>query len=95
MVVTQFAQQSMMPMAGSDPAQQKMMKFMPLVMGFIFFSLPAGALLYYVVTTVVGIGQQYVTNQIIGPPPVRAVRPAAERRVKRVGGGKTDAASGK
>jgi len=94
MVVTQFAQQSMMPMAGSDPAQQKMMKFMPLIMGFIFFSLPAGALLYYVVTTVVGIGQQYVTNQIIGPPTVRAVRPAAERRIKRVGGGKTDGASG-
>ena len=87
MVVTQFAQQSMMPMAGSDPTQQKMMKFMPLVMGFIFFSLPAGALLYYVVGTVIGIGQQYVTNQIIGPPTVRAVRPPAERRVKRKGEG--------
>ena len=87
MVVTQFVQQSMMPMAGSDPVQQKMMKFMPLVMGFIFFSLPAGALLYYVVGTVIGIGQQYATNQIIGPPNVRTVRPAAERRVKRKGEG--------
>ena len=87
MVVTQFIQQSMMPMAGSDPVQQKMMKFMPLVMGFIFFSLPAGALLYYVVGTVIGIGQQSVTNQIIGPANVRTVRPAAERRVKRKGEG--------
>lgn len=94
MVVTQFAQQSMMPMAGSDPAQQKMMKFMPLVMGFIFFSLPAGALLYYVVGTIIGIGQQYLTTRIIGPPNVRTVRPAAERRVKRVGGGKSEGASG-
>lgn len=94
MVVTQFVQQSMMPMAGSDPAQQKMMKFMPLVMGFIFFSLPAGALLYYVVGTVIGIGQQYLTTRIIGPPNVRTVRPAAERRVKRVGGGKSEGASG-
>lgn len=94
MVVTQFVQQSMMPMAGSDPVQQKMMKFMPLVMGFIFFSLPAGALLYYVVGTVIGIGQQYLTNRIIGPPNVRTVRPAAERRVKRVGGGKSEGASG-
>ena len=45
MVATQFLQQRMMPAAGVDPAQQKMMMFMPLVMGFIFFSLPAGALL--------------------------------------------------
>jgi YidC/Oxa1 family membrane protein insertase len=93
MVVTQFLQQAMMPPAGADPAQQKMMKFMPVVMGFLFFSLPAGALLYYVASSVVGIGQQAVTNYLIGPPPVHNVRPAAERRVKRAGSGKTDAAS--
>ena len=95
MVVTMFLQQRMTPMAGADPAQQKMMMFMPLVMGFMFFSLPAGALLYYVAGTVIGIGQQYVTTRIIGPPVVRTPRPPAERRAKRVGGGKTDAASGK
>jgi YidC/Oxa1 family membrane protein insertase len=84
MVATQFWQQHITPMAGADPAQQKMMKFMPLILGFLFFSLPAGALLYYVVTNVVGVGQQYATNRIIGPPVVRAaVRPAAERRVKK------------
>jgi YidC/Oxa1 family membrane protein insertase len=93
MVVTQFVQQRMMPAAGADPAQQKMMMFMPLIMGFIFFSLPAGALLYYVAGTIIGISQQYLTTSIIGAPPVRTVRPAAERKVKRVGGGKTDAAS--
>lgn len=94
MVVTQFVQQRMTPMTGADPAQQKMMMFMPLVMGFIFFSLPAGALLYYVAGTVIAIGQQYVTTRIIGPPVVRTPRPPGERRAKRVGGGKTDAASG-
>ena len=94
MVVTQFLQQRMTPMAGADPAQQKMMMFMPLVMGFIFFSLPAGALLYYVAGTVIGIGQQYLTNRIIGPPIVRTPRSPGERRAKRVGGGRTDAASG-
>jgi YidC/Oxa1 family membrane protein insertase len=84
MVATQFWQQHITPMAGADPAQQKMMKFMPVILGFLFFSLPAGALLYYVVTNVVGVGQQYATNRIIGPPVVRAaVRPAAERRVKK------------
>jgi len=94
MVISQFLQQRMTPMAGADPAQQKMMMFMPLVMGFIFFSLPAGALLYYVAGTVIGIGQQYVTTRIIGPPHVRTVRPPAERRVKRAGNGKSDGASG-
>ena len=39
------------------------------------------------------IGQQYLTNYLIGPPNVRTVRPAAERRMKRVGGGKTEAAA--
>jgi YidC/Oxa1 family membrane protein insertase len=87
MVVTQFWQQHITPMTGADPAQQKMMKFMPLILGFIFFSLPAGALLYYVAGTLIGIGQQYLTNYLIGPPAVRAVRPPAERRVKRKEGG--------
>jgi YidC/Oxa1 family membrane protein insertase len=95
MVVTQFLQQRMTPMTGADPAQQKMMMFMPLVMGFIFFSLPAGALLYYVAGTVIGIGQQYLTTRLMGPAHVRTPRPPAERRVKRVGGGKSEGASGK
>jgi len=30
---------------------------------------------------------------MIGPPNIRSPRPAAERRMKRVGGGKTDAAA--
>ena len=44
-----------------------------------------GALLYWLVSNVWGIGQQYLTNYLIGPPTVRTVRPPAERRMKRVG----------
>ena len=90
---TSFWQQKMMPATGGDPAQQKMMMFMPLFIMFIFLWLPAGALIYYVVTNVWTIGQQYLTNHLIGPPAVRTVRPPAERRLKRVGGGKTEAAA--
>jgi YidC/Oxa1 family membrane protein insertase len=94
MGVTGFWQQRMMPQTGADPAQQKMMMFMPLMMTVMLAWLPAGALIYYVVTNMWMIGQQYLTNYLIGPPNVRAAgRPAAERRVKRVGGGKTDAAA--
>jgi YidC/Oxa1 family membrane protein insertase len=93
MGVTSFWQQRLMPSAGADPAQQKMMMFMPVMMTGMLAWLPAGALLYYVVTNIWGIGQQYLTNYLIGPPNIRTVRPPAERRVKKVGNGKTEAAA--
>ena len=92
MVITQVLQTWMMPMAGGDPMQQKMMMVMPIVLGFIFLTMPSGVVIYWVVNNVWSIGQQLVTNRLIGPPNVRTVRPPAERRLKRVGGGKTDAA---
>jgi membrane protein insertase Oxa1/YidC/SpoIIIJ len=64
---------------------------MPAIMTVMFLWLPAGALIYYTVSGVLRIGQQYLTNSIIGPPKIRNVRPPAERRVKRAGGEKSDA----
>jgi YidC/Oxa1 family membrane protein insertase len=93
MGATQVWQQRITPATGADPAQQKMMMFMPVIFTVMFLWLPAGAAIYYGVTNLWIIGQQYLTNRLIGPPNVRAVRPPAERRVKRVGGGKTDAAA--
>ena len=59
---------------------------------------PAGLAVYWFVSNVWGIGQQALTNYLIGPPRVRAgggsPRPQDEaRRMKRVGGGKTEAAA--
>jgi YidC/Oxa1 family membrane protein insertase len=90
MGVTGFWQQRMMPATGADPAQQKMMMFMPLMMTVMLAWLPAGALIYYVVTNIWMIGQQYLTNYLIGPPVIKTVRPPAERRLKRAAG-KADA----
>jgi membrane protein insertase Oxa1/YidC/SpoIIIJ len=42
----------------------------------------SGLLLYWTVSNIWGIGQQMITNRIIGAPNVRAYRPPAERRVK-------------
>ena len=92
MGASQLWQQWTMPSAGVDPAQQKMMMFMPVMFTFMFLWAPSGLALYWLVSNVWQIGQQYVTNTIIGPPAVRKIRPAAERRLKRVGGGKTEAA---
>ncbi len=91
MGISQVWQQRITPQTGADPAQAKMMMFMPVVFTFMFLWAPAGLAIYWFVSNVWGIGQQYLTNHLIGPPKVRTVRPPAER-MKRVGGGKTEAA---
>jgi YidC/Oxa1 family membrane protein insertase len=94
MGASQLWQQKMTPTpAGTDPTQQKMMLMMPVMFTFFFLWAPAGLALYYFISNIWGIGQQYLTTYMIGPPNIRAVRPAAERRMKRAGGGKTDAAA--
>jgi YidC/Oxa1 family membrane protein insertase len=93
MGVTMVWQQRLAPAAGADPAQQKMMMFMPIVFTFMFLWAPAGVAVYWLMSNLWAIGQQYATNYMIGPPNIRNVRPPAERRIKRVGGGKTEAAA--
>jgi YidC/Oxa1 family membrane protein insertase len=92
MGVSMFWQQKMTPMTTADPIQQKMMMLMPVM--FTVFSLwwPSGLVLYWFVSNMWAIGQQIVTNRLIGPPRAHVARPAAERRMKRVGGGRTDRA---
>lgn len=94
MGASQFWQQWLAPQTGMDPAQQKMMMVMPVVMMVFFLWMPAGVALYLFVSNVWGIGQQTLTNYLIGPPNVRNARPPAERRMKRVESGKTTAAAG-
>ena len=89
---SQILTQWMTPQAGVDPMQQRMMMFMPVVLIFVFVSTPSGALIYWLVGNVWRMAQMKLTNYI-HPPKVHVIRPAAERRVKRVGGGKTDEAA--
>jgi YidC/Oxa1 family membrane protein insertase len=90
MGVSQLAQQRMAP-AAADPAQQKMMMIMPVVFTFLFITYPSGLALYWLASNVLLIGQQMLTNHLIGPPNIRVPRPPAERRLKKVGEGKTEA----
>jgi YidC/Oxa1 family membrane protein insertase len=94
MALTMFIQQKMTP-STADPMQQKMMLFMPIVMGAMFLQAASGLVIYWTVSNVWGIGQQMITNRLIGPAAVRTVRPPAERQMKNakpVGGGRTDQA---
>ena len=91
MGATQFVQTKMAPATG-DPMQQKMMLFMPLIFMTMFIWAPSGLVLYWTVSNLWAIGQQMLTNRLIGPPQAKAVRPPAERRVKVAGGGKSPGA---
>ena len=66
MGASQVLQQKMMPMTGADPVQQKMMLFMPILFTFLFITSPAGLALYWFASNVLVIGQQLLTNRMIG-----------------------------
>ncbi len=64
MVISMIAIQRMTPQAGMDPSQQKLMTWtMPLMMGFIFYNLPAGLNLYYAESNVISVAQQWIMNR--------------------------------
>ena len=62
MIASQFLMQKMTPQAGVDPSQQKMMMFMPLMFGFMFYKFPSGLVLYYLTSNLVSMGQQWFFN---------------------------------
>ncbi len=70
---TMFWQQRMMPTT-ADPVQQKMFLLMPVIFTVMFLTAPSGLVVYWFVSNLLAIGQQYLTNRMIGPPP-RPVAP--------------------
>jgi YidC/Oxa1 family membrane protein insertase len=82
LIITQFLTQKMTPQAGVDPNQQKMMMFMPLIFGFMFYSFPSGLVLYYLTSNLVGILQQVIINRSM-PTPAPAVAPVTKTPVKK------------
>ena len=63
MCATQFALQKMSPATSPDPAQQKVMMFMPVMFLFLFWNLSSGLVLYWLTGNVVGIAQQWYINR--------------------------------
>ena len=62
MLGTMILQQKMTPV--TDPQQAKMMMWlMPGIFAFIFWSLPAGLLLYFTVQNILSIAQQWMVNR--------------------------------
>jgi YidC/Oxa1 family membrane protein insertase len=81
LVITQFMTQRMTPSPGMDPSQQKMMMFMPLVFGYMFYFMSAGLVLYWLTGNIVGIGLQWMLNRM-SPTPQAVVIPTPAPKKK-------------
>ncbi|MBM4439224.1 MAG: membrane protein insertase YidC [Candidatus Rokubacteria bacterium] len=62
MGVTMFIQQKMMPVMG-DPRQAKLMLIMPFIFTFMFINLPSGLVLYWTVSNILQILQQWYMDR--------------------------------
>ncbi len=81
MIVSQFYMQSMTPQANVDPSQAKMMKFMPLIFGVMFYQFPSGLVLYYLTSNLVGMGQQWFFNHTeAAQEAARSVEPPKKKK---------------
>jgi YidC/Oxa1 family membrane protein insertase len=80
MTGTQFLQQKMTPSPGMDPAQQKMMLFMPFVLLYIFYYLSAGLVLYYMTSSLVGVAQQWLLNRGTPAPAIAVSSPPQKKK---------------
>lgn len=99
-MVTMWASQKMMAQPSTDPKQQSMQSMMqlmmPLMFGFITFTLPSGLGLYFVVTSIFSIGNQYFIygwgnlglSKLFSS--IRPKQTATEKEIAKIEKGKTD-----
>jgi YidC/Oxa1 family membrane protein insertase len=66
-VAANFAQMMVMPQPTVDNAQAKMMKFMPLMLLWLYYSFSCALSLYSTVNALFTIGQQLVVNRMKDP----------------------------
>ncbi|MCL4811797.1 MAG: membrane protein insertase YidC [Vicinamibacteraceae bacterium] len=71
-------QQRMTP-STADPVQQKVFMFMPILFTFMFLWAPSGLVIYWFTSNLWAIGQQVLTNKLIGPPPARPAGTTAKK----------------
>jgi YidC/Oxa1 family membrane protein insertase len=87
MGVTLLFQARLQPVSpGMDPSQQKMMKYMPLMMLLFMYNLSSGLALYWTVNNLLTIVQTKLTRTQTGPAvaePVKTAAPMAPQRKKK------------
>ncbi|MCW9026263.1 MAG: membrane protein insertase YidC, partial [Thiovulaceae bacterium] len=65
MGASMYYQQKLTPTNFTDPMQEKVMKFLPIIFTFFFLSFPSGLVLYWFVNNLFSIAQQFIVNQQI------------------------------
>lgn len=63
MGATMYYQQRITPTNFTDPMQEKIFKYLPIIFTLFFFTFPAGLVLYWVVNNTLTIAQQYLVNK--------------------------------
>ena len=63
MGASMFFQQRLTPTTFTDPMQEKIMKYLPVIFTFFFVTFPSGLVLYWFVNNLFSIAQQFVVNQ--------------------------------
>jgi len=62
MGASMYYQQKLTPNNFTDPMQEKVFKFLPLIFTFFFITFPSGLVLYWFVNNLFSIGQQFIVN---------------------------------
>lgn len=63
MGATMYYQQRITPSNFTDPLQEKIFKFLPIIFTFFFVTFPAGLVLYWFVNNLFSIAQQFMVNK--------------------------------
>ena len=82
MIASQFIVQKMTPSTAADPSQQKIMLLMPLFLGFMFYGVSSGLVLYWLTGNLVGILQQMYFNRTTTAPVIET-RPSPVKKRSR------------
>jgi len=71
MGASMYWQQRITPTNFTDPLQEKIMRFLPLIFTFFFITFPAGLTLYWFVNNLFSVSQQYYVNSIFSKEKAR------------------------
>ncbi|MDD5373450.1 MAG: membrane protein insertase YidC [Sulfurimonas sp.] len=63
MGASMYYQQRLTPSNFTDPLQEKVFKYLPVIFTFFFVTFPSGLVLYWFVNNLFSIGQQFIVNQ--------------------------------
>lgn len=63
MGASMYYQQKLTPNNFTDPMQEKIFKFLPIIFTFFFVTFPSGLVLYWFVNNLFSIAQQFIVNQ--------------------------------